>query len=101
MKLTRSEPGLMQGGPEPVARTGEVMSGRRGVEAGVDTAEQHGKARRDHVRQGLRVCGGQLGRGGIWHVRAVYGHQSAARAMSRSRARTMCGSANAPVRTAR
>ena len=37
----RSEPGQVQGRPEPVARAGEMPAGRGGVQAGVDAAEEH------------------------------------------------------------
>ena len=51
-RRSRGKPGQMQGGPEPVARPGEVPAGRGGVQAGVDAAEQHPEQRsrpRQHV----------------------------------------------------
>ncbi|GGW58172.1 hypothetical protein GCM10010350_48270 [Streptomyces galilaeus] len=40
----------MQHRPETVARTGEVVAGRRRHQAGVDAAEENTEAARDDVR---------------------------------------------------
>jgi hypothetical protein len=56
VKLPRAKTGAMQRRPEAVAGTGEMESGRGGIEAGVDAAEQDFQARRDDVTQAF-ACG--------------------------------------------
>jgi hypothetical protein len=41
LKQSLSEAGAVQRGPEPVAGPGKVMTRSRGVEAGIDAAEEH------------------------------------------------------------
>src|SRR6185437_10169436 len=63
-QTARGEAGQVQGGPEPVARPGEVPAGRGRVQAGVDAAEQHaqqGAGRRQHVGDGAVRGRGQVG----------------------------------------
>jgi hypothetical protein len=64
MEKARREARGMQGGPEAIARAGEVKAGRRGVQARVDAAEQDLQARRDDVAQALAARGAQVSRAG-------------------------------------
>ncbi len=47
---TLGEAGLVKRRPEPVPRSGEVVPGGRGVEPGIDTAEEQIEAESDHIR---------------------------------------------------
>src|SRR5580704_17026103 len=61
--VARAEAGQVQGGPEPVARPGEVPAGRGRVQALVDAAEQHAQRRawgRQHVGDGAVPGRGQV-----------------------------------------
>ena len=63
-ELPGREAGPVQSRPEPVARAGEVVTGPGRHQAGVDPAEQHPQARRDHVGQqpvagGLQLLAGR------------------------------------------
>ena len=49
LQQARGEPAAVQRRPEPVARSGEVVPGRRRVEARVDAAEEHRQVRREDV----------------------------------------------------
>src|SRR6266576_670336 len=40
----------MQHRPKPVARPGEVVASRTGIETGIDPTEQHAQPRRNHIR---------------------------------------------------
>ncbi len=60
-KLTRSEPGPVQGRPEPVTRTGEMVAGSGRVQARVDPGEQHAQAGCDQVRDGSVAGRHQVG----------------------------------------
>ena len=44
------EPGTMQHRPEPVPGPSEVVTGRAGIETGIDAAQQHAQPMRDHIR---------------------------------------------------
>ena len=62
VEKARREAGAMQRGPETIARTGEVVAGRGGVKAGIDSAEEYLEMRRNDVAQRLaarrlELCG--------------------------------------------
>jgi len=63
IEASRREAGVVQRGPEAIARTGEVKAGRGGIQAGVDAAEQDFQSRADDVAQAL--AGGGLQRGPV------------------------------------
>src|SRR5262249_21246372 len=69
--------------PEAVAGTREVMTGRAGVEPGIDAAEEDPESRRDCVRDGLPGCREQLRAGGL--VRACHEDGRYGRTTPRSR----------------
>jgi hypothetical protein len=53
MQQARAEAGAMQRRPETVARTGEVMPGKRGIQARIDADEERAQLRRDDVADSL------------------------------------------------
>src|SRR5207244_13144758 len=59
-ETARREASPMERLPEPIPRTREVMADRPRVEARVDAAEQHGKARPHDIRDPSAVGGGEL-----------------------------------------
>jgi hypothetical protein len=50
------EAGAIQGGPESVAGPGKVMTGCRGVETGIDAAEENPQIGRNEIRYRAPVC---------------------------------------------
>jgi hypothetical protein len=52
----RSKSGPMQGRPEAIAGSGEMMPGGPGIKSGVDPAEQHPQSSSDEVRDGASRC---------------------------------------------
>lgn len=61
----RRESGAVNRRPEAIARPPEMTADRRGVEAGIDAAEEDVEIRRDDVRQGFAVRGGEIGFAGL------------------------------------
>ena len=58
----------MNGFPEAVAGSAEVVADGDAVKAGVDAAKEHFKVRREDVGHGLAVTGGDLFFGrAFWH----------------------------------
>ena len=60
MEEPRRESGAMERRPEAIAGTAEVLLHGRGVETGIDAAEEDVEMRRDDVRQGLARGGGEF-----------------------------------------
>jgi hypothetical protein len=54
----------MQRGPETISRAGEVMAGCRGVQAGIDAAEEDFQARCDQIWYSAAERGRKIGLGG-------------------------------------
>jgi len=61
IEAPRREAGGVQGGPEAITGTGEVKTGRGGIETRVDAAEQNLEPRADDVAQALAGGGLQPG----------------------------------------
>ena len=60
VKAPRGESGGVQGRPEPVTGTGEMVAGGRRVKAGIDTAEEHLELGPDDIAQALAASRCQL-----------------------------------------
>jgi len=65
------DPAGVQGLPEPVARPGEMVADRAGVQARIDAAKQHAKPRTDDVGDPLVHRRGELFPGGAPHLPGV------------------------------
>jgi hypothetical protein len=61
MEQSRRKACAVQGGPEAVAGTREVVAGGGRVQAGVDAAEENFQARRDYILEAFVDGGGEIG----------------------------------------
>src|SRR5262249_29223934 len=73
MEQTRRESGAMQHRPETISRAAEVLLHRRGVQAGIDAAEEDAQVWRDDVGKGL------AGRGEDFFLRGLHGRRRSRR----------------------